>query len=57
MATFSVDNVRIAGIASCVPSKIIENNESSLFDNDEERSKYIQSTGVVRRHVVDENDV
>ena len=55
MATFSVDNVRIAGIASCVPSNVIENNESVLFDNDEERSKYIQSTGVERRHVVDGN--
>lgn len=53
MATFSVDNVRIAGIASCVPINVIENNESILFDNGEERLKYIQSTGVERRHIVD----
>lgn len=53
MATFSVDSVRIAGIASCVPSNVIENNESVLFDNEEERMKYIQSTGVERRHIVD----
>lgn len=54
MATLSVDNVRIAGVASCVPREVVENNKSVLFDDDEERSKYIQSTGVERRRVVDE---
>lgn len=54
MATIAVDKVRIAGIASCVPRNVIENKDSVLFENDEERDKYIQSTGVERRHVVDE---
>ena len=53
MATFKVNNVRIAGISSCVPRNVIENSESKLFDNDDERDKYILSTGVKRRHVVD----
>ena len=53
MATFAVEKIRIAGIASCVPSNVIENKDNSLFENEEEREKYILSTGVERRHVVD----
>lgn len=53
MATIAIDKVRIAGIASCVPRNVIENSESTLFENEEEREKYIHSTGVERRHVVD----
>lgn len=55
MATIAINKVRIAGIASCVPRNVIENSESTLFENEEEREKYIQSTGVKRRHVVDEH--
>lgn len=55
MASFSVDKVRIAGIASCVPQNVIENNDSVLIEDTEERSKYILSTGVQRRHIVDDN--
>lgn len=55
MATFSIPNVRIAGVASCVPDKEIDNTKSILFDNDEERDKYIESTGVLSRRVVSED--
>lgn len=53
MATFAIGNVRIAGIASCVPNNVVENTENTLIDNKDERDKYIQSTGVERRHVAD----
>jgi 3-oxoacyl-[acyl-carrier-protein] synthase-3 len=53
MATFKIDNVRIAGISACVPKTVIENNDSLLFDTEEEKKKYIKMVGVERRHVVD----
>lgn len=51
MATFSITNVRIAGISSCVPKNTINNNESLLFDDSDERERYIESTGVLQRRV------
>lgn len=55
MALFSVRNVRIAGISTCVPKNTINNHKSTLFQNEIEKEKYIESTGVERRHVVEKN--
>lgn len=54
MATFKIDNVRIAGISACIPEKIIENKDSQLFDTEEEKLKYIESVGVDSRHITDD---
>lgn len=54
MATFKIDNVRIAGVAACVPQKRVENKYSQLFDTEEEKLKYIETVGVDARHVTDE---
>lgn len=54
MATFSISNIRIAGVTSCVPNNEVQNSCSPLFDNNEERDKYIESTGVQSRRVVDD---
>lgn len=55
MATFKIENVRIAGIAACVPKQKLVNNDSKLFDTEEEKIKYIETVGVDYRHVTDEN--
>lgn len=55
MATFKVENVRIAGVSACVPKNRIENKDSQLFDTEEEKLKYIETVGVDFRHVTDEN--
>lgn len=55
MATFKVDNVRMAGVSACIPSIKIDNKDSTLFDSEEEKLKYIQTVGVDTRYVTDEN--
>ena len=37
MATFKIQNVRIAGVSACVPEKKLENKDSQLFESEEER--------------------
>ena len=55
MATFKVENVRIAGVSACIPKNKIENKNSQLFDTEEEKQKYIEMVGVDTRYVTDEN--
>lgn len=51
MAFISIDNVKIAGISACVPKNIVENSNSNLFKTESDLRKYIEVTGVERRHV------
>ncbi len=53
MANLKIENVRITGVAACVPPNIVENLESELFTDKKELLQYIESTGVERRHVAD----
>ena len=55
MATFKIENVRIAGVSACVPEKRLENKDSQLFESEEELLRYIETVGVDARHVTDEN--
>lgn len=54
MATLKINNVRVAGVSACVPSKVIVNSESTLFDTEEEKQKYIETVGVQTRHITDD---
>ncbi|GGK11236.1 3-oxoacyl-ACP synthase III family protein [Parabacteroides faecis] len=49
MAIASIKNVKIAGMAACVPERIEENRDYTLLPPDE-IEKYIETTGVERRH-------
>ena len=49
MSFLSIRNVKISGIAACVPERIEENRDYSLLSS-EEIEKYIKTTGVERRH-------
>lgn len=50
MAFLSVPNVRLAGVAACVPQTILENAHYKGFI-DEEADKFIASTGVERKRI------
>ena len=52
MAFQHIKNVRIEGIAACVPSKVEENATLSLFASDDEYQRFVDTTGIERRHVV-----
>lgn len=53
MANLTIRNVKVAGISACVPERIEENIDLPIFSNKEEAQKVIDSTGIVRKHVVD----
>ena len=54
MAFLKIDNVKISGIAACVPPKLVENKDSDLFDDPKELERYINTIGVERRYVAED---
>lgn len=53
MSQLSINNVRIAGMSACVPSRVEENLTLPIFKDETEAQKVIASTGIERRHIVD----
>lgn len=53
MALFSIENVRIAGVVSVVPTQIVNNLENDLFSTREEAEKFISVTGIAEKRHVD----
>jgi 3-oxoacyl-[acyl-carrier-protein] synthase-3 len=51
MAWQEIRNVKIAGIAACVPAQVQENRDLALFSTPDEYLKFVETTGVERRHV------
>ncbi len=51
MALQTIKNVEIVGFAACVPANTIENSELDVFENETEYRKFVDFTGVERRHV------
>ena len=56
MALQDIRNVKISGIAACVPKNIERNADSSLFLSSQDAEKFIQNTGIAEKRVVG-NDV
>lgn len=54
MAFLKIENVKISGIAACVPPKLVENRNSDLFDDPKELERYISTIGVERRYVAED---
>jgi 3-oxoacyl-[acyl-carrier-protein] synthase-3 len=52
MALQKVNNVRISGIATCVPETVIDNRKLSLLGSQSDIDKFIETTGIAQRHVV-----
>ena len=54
MAFLKIDNVKIAGIAACVPPKRVDNMDSTLVEDKHELEKYIETTGVRYRYIAED---
>ena len=54
MAFLKIENVKISGIAACVPPKRVDNMESDLVEDKHELEKYIETTGVRYRYVAED---
>ena len=54
MAYLTINNIKISGVAACVPKRVEENIDLSIFASREEAEKVIASTGIARRRVCDE---
>lgn len=54
MAALTTRNVKIVGMGACVPSRVEENVDLPIFESREEALKVIASTGIERRHLVDD---
>jgi 3-oxoacyl-[acyl-carrier-protein] synthase-3 len=52
MAFQTIPNVKISGIAACVPKNIEKNIDSSLFSNIDDANKFIKSTGIIEKRAV-----
>lgn len=53
MGCLVVGNVALRGVSACVPKNVEENVSSGVFAGKEEALKFMQTTGVVRRHMVE----
>jgi len=53
MSYQQISNIRIDGIAACVPSRCEENSTLNLFNSSDEYEKFVATTGIERRHVVE----
>lgn len=52
MSYQQIKNVRIDGIAACVPARIEENSKLEMFSSKDDFDKFVSMTGIERRHVV-----
>ncbi|MBP8959640.1 MAG: ketoacyl-ACP synthase III [Bacteroidales bacterium] len=50
-------NVEIRGLAACVPKNIEDNRQSQLFSTDDQKKMFIETTGVISRHVIANRDI
>ena len=54
MALFEVENVKIKGIAACVPDRLVKTSDLELFSS-KEAQVFIQNTGISQRYVSNGN--
>lgn len=54
MAFLNVGNVRLSGVAACVPTCKEENRTLPVFASQEDASKFIATTGIERRRIADD---
>jgi 3-oxoacyl-[acyl-carrier-protein] synthase-3 len=54
MASFTIPNVRLAGLSACVPKKVVSNSQHPYFSQ-EMMSSFVKSTGVDERRIAAED--
>lgn len=52
MAFLTINNVKMVGLAACIPPTIEENISLPIFEDESEANKVIESTGIERKHIV-----
>ena len=52
MAFQIINNIKINGISACVPNEIADNNNLELIGDKAEIDKFINTTGIEKRHIV-----
>jgi 3-oxoacyl-[acyl-carrier-protein] synthase-3 len=57
MAYLQTRNVKISGVAACVPTYREDNKKISLFGSAEEASKFIETTGIEYRRMVQKRPI
>jgi len=57
MALQTIKNVAIKGIAACVPEEVADNRQLELLGTPEDREKFIETTGIAKRHIVGNSKV
>lgn len=53
MSKLSIKNVKIVGLAACVPKSIEDNLGLEIFNDEHEAKNVIASTGIERKHIVE----
>ncbi len=51
MALFSIPDIKLSGVAACVPERVFDNRDYG-WNADSERDSFIKTVGVEKRHVV-----
>lgn len=46
MSFLNIPNVKISGIASCVPQERLDNRHSTLFSSTEDADRFVETTGI-----------
>lgn len=57
MATLHIQNIKISGIAACVPENRMDNKQLELLGSPAERTKFIETTGIEYRYTVNGRNI
>ena len=57
MAFQKIENVKITGIAACVPDNSVDNMDLTLLGDLSDRAKFIETTGIAKRYTVADKNI
>jgi len=52
MAFQKIQNVKVVGVSACVPNHIVDNSKLEMLGTPKDISKFIETTGIAKRHTV-----
>ena len=57
MAFQKIENVKITGIAACVPDNSVDNMDLMLLGDLSDRAKFVETTGIAKRYTVADKNI
>jgi 3-oxoacyl-[acyl-carrier-protein] synthase-3 len=57
MAFQKIANIKITGIAACVPDNVVDNSKLKLLGDSNDVAKFIETTGIAKRHTVGDTKI